>query len=109
LEKGAKKLLQKTLKRKSQAMKYSTGRGTRTKHSTAMDWDEFEGKVKKRSRLRHSTGEKAAIRHACGIELDLKAEDMEDAIEAKKREIAKKNREASDNFQESFKKVSFDY
>lgn len=90
-------------------MKYSTGRGTRTKHSTAMEWNDLEKKIKKRSRLKHSTGDNAAIKHACGVELDLKAEDMDDAIEAKKREIAEKNKEASDNFQESFKKVSFDY
>lgn len=89
-------------------MKYSTGRGTRAKHSTAMEWDEFERKVKKRSRLRHSTGEKAAIRHACGVELDLKAEDMDDAIEAKKQEIAEK-KEVTGDFKESFKTVSFDY
>lgn len=68
-------------------MKYSTGRGTGMKHSTAMEWNELERKIKKRSRLKHSTGESAAIRHACGVELDVKAEDMDDAIEAKKREI----------------------
>jgi len=90
-------------------MKYSTGRGTRAKHSTAMEWSDFERKIKKRSRLKHSTGENAAIKHACGIELDLKAEDMDDAIEAKKQEIREKNKEVSDSFQESFKKVSFDY
>ncbi len=89
-------------------MKYSTGRGTRTKHSTAMEWDEFERKVKKRSRLRHSTGKNAAIGHACGVELDLKAEDMDAAIEAKKREMAEK-KEVIGDFKESFKKVSFDY
>lgn len=71
-------------------MKYSTGRGTRLRHSTAMEWDEFERRKKKKSRVRYSTGENASIRHACGIELDLKSEEMDDAIEAKKREIAEK-------------------
>jgi len=74
-----------------------------------MEWSDFESKIKKRSRLKHSTGENAAIRHACGVELDLKAEDIDEAIEAKKREIAEKNKKVSDDFQESFKKVSFDY
>ena len=101
-------------------MKYSTGRGTRTKHSTAMEWSDFERKIKKRSRLKHSTGENAAIKHACGVELDLKAEDMDDAIEAKKQEIRgkerqekekafRRNMETGDDFEKSFKKVSFDY
>ncbi len=101
-------------------MKYSTGRGTMVRHSTAMEWDEFERKIKKRSRLKHSTGENAAIRHACGIELDLKAEEMDDAIETKKQEIrekelqekqrlSKRSKEAVDDFEKSFKKVSFDY
>ncbi|MFH1935262.1 MAG: hypothetical protein ABIN18_27290 [Pseudomonadota bacterium] len=71
-------------------MKYSTGRGTKCRHSTAMEWSDFERKIKKRSRLKHSTGENAAVRHACGVELDLKAEEIEDAIEAKKQEIIEK-------------------
>ena len=101
-------------------MKYSTGRGTRMQHSTAMEWSDFESKIKKRSRLKHSTGENAAIRHACGVELDLKAEDMDEAIEAKKQEIIeknllekektlRKNRETGDASTKSFKSVSLDY
>ena len=101
-------------------MKYSTGRGTRTKHSTAMEWNDLEKKIKKRSRLKHSTGDNAAIKHACGVELDLKAEDMDDAIEAKKQEIrekelqekqrlSKRSKETVDDFEKSFKKVNFDY
>lgn len=101
-------------------MKYSTGRGTRCRHSTAMEWSDFERKIKKRSRLKHSTGENAAIRHACGVELDLKADEMDEDIEAKKQEIIeknllekekafRKNRETDDDFEKPFKKVSFDY
>ena len=101
-------------------MKYSTGRGARMRHSTAMEWSDLETKIKKRSRLKHSTGEHAAIRHACGVELDLKAEDIEDAIEAKKREIIEKellkkqkafqeNMETGNDSKDATKKVSFEY
>ena len=101
-------------------MKYSTGRGTRMKHSTAMEWSDFESKIKKRSRLKHSTGENAAIRHACGVELDLKVEDIDYAIEAKKQEIvekellekqkaSRKNKETPDDLKKSINKVPFEY
>jgi len=50
-------------------MKYSTGRGTKCKHSTAMEWDEYE-KKKRRSRVRYSTGRGAALRHFSGVLLD---------------------------------------
>ncbi|MFH1951344.1 MAG: hypothetical protein ABIL06_07000 [Pseudomonadota bacterium] len=101
-------------------MKYSTGRGARFKHSTAMEWNELERKIKKRSRLKHSTGENASIRHACGIELDLKVEDVDSSIEAKKAEIIekelfenekalRKNRGLGDDFKKPFKKVTLDY
>jgi len=50
-------------------MKYSTGRGTRCKHSTAMEWDEYE-KKKRRSRVKYSTGKGTALRHSCGVLLD---------------------------------------
>ena len=56
-------------------MKYSTGKDTRVRHSTAREWDELE-KAKKRSgyqELKHSTGEKPAIKHATGVEFDYKA------------------------------------
>lgn len=101
-------------------MKYSTGRGTRMKHSTAMEWDEFERRKKKASRVRYSTGENASIKHACGIELDLKSEEIDDAIEAKKREIeekewlekqkaSRKNKETPDDLKKSINKVPFEY
>ena len=56
-------------------MKYSTGRGARVRHSTAMEWDDLE-KAKKKSgyqEVKHSTGEKGAIKHATGTEFDYKA------------------------------------
>ncbi|MEW6674782.1 MAG: hypothetical protein AB1348_01970 [Nitrospirota bacterium] len=56
-------------------MKYSTGRGTRVRHSTAREWDELE-EEKKRSgyqELKHSTGEKPAIKHATGVQFDYRA------------------------------------
>ena len=48
-------------------MRYSTGRGTRTKHSTAMEWDEYERRKRRgRSKIRYSTGRSAALLHSSG-------------------------------------------
>lgn len=58
-------------------MKYSTGRGTRCKHSTAMEWDEYE-KKKRKSRVRYSTGRGAALRHSSGVLLDEETAEQED-------------------------------
>ncbi|MFH1952473.1 MAG: hypothetical protein ABIL06_12745 [Pseudomonadota bacterium] len=57
-------------------MRYSTGRGTRIRHSTAMEWDEYE-KKKRGSRIRYSTGKGAALRHACGVLLDEETAEQE--------------------------------
>lgn len=46
-------------------MKYSTGQGTRVRHSTATEWDELY--VRKKS-LKYSTGRGPAIRHFTGTE-----------------------------------------
>ena len=48
---------------------YSIGRGTRVKHSTAMDWD---GWAKKRRiyPIKYSTGEDGKIIHSTGVEFD---------------------------------------
>ena len=56
-------------------MKYSTGRGTKLRHSTAIEWDELEKKKKKRGYhpIKFSTGGNAAIKHATGTEFDWKA------------------------------------
>lgn len=54
------------------AIKYSTGRGTRVRHSTALEWDDLEKAKKKYSPIKYSTGEDASIRHATGVEFDYK-------------------------------------
>ena len=57
-------------------MKYSTGIGTRTKHSTAMEWDEYERRKRSgRSRVRYSTGRNAILLHFTGAIMDNQAED----------------------------------
>lgn len=60
-------------------MKYSTGRRTRAKHSTAMEWDEHE-KKKRRSMIRYSTGREAVIRHSCGVSIDEETSEQENPI-----------------------------
>ena len=54
------------------AIKYSTGKGTRMRHSTAMEWDDLEKAKKKYDPVKHSTGENATIKHATGTEFDYK-------------------------------------
>ena len=54
-------------------IKYSTGRGARVRHSTALEWDDLKKKKKKYDPIKHSTGEDAQIRHATGTEFDYKA------------------------------------
>ena len=54
------------------SIKYSTGRGTKVRHSTALEWDDLEKTKKKYSPIKYSTGEKATIRHATGVEFDYK-------------------------------------
>ena len=54
------------------AIKYSTGRGTRMRHSTAMEWKDLEKAKKKYDPIKHATGENANIRHATGTEFDYK-------------------------------------
>ncbi len=48
---------------------YSTGRGTRVKHSTAMDWDEW-AKKRRIYPVKYSTGEDTQIKHSTGREFD---------------------------------------
>ena len=52
--------------------KYSTGRGTRLQHSTAMEWKDMEKAKKKYDPVKHSTGETSTIKHATGTEFDYK-------------------------------------
>ena len=54
------------------AIKYSTGRGTRMRHSTAMEWEDLEKAKKKYDPLKHSTGEESTLKHATGTEFDYK-------------------------------------
>ncbi|MDI6889658.1 MAG: hypothetical protein QMC83_01785 [Thermodesulfovibrionales bacterium] len=53
----------------TKASGYSTGRGTRVRHSTAMDWDEL---LKKRRiyPVKYSTGEDGQVVHSTGKEFD---------------------------------------
>ncbi len=55
------------------AIKYSTGRSTKVKHSTALEWEDLKKQKKKYDPIRHSTGEEAQIKHATGTEFDYKA------------------------------------
>ncbi len=57
-------------------MKYSTGRETKVKYSTAMSWDEYEKKIR-RSRVRYSTGKGSALRHSCGALMDDESAEQE--------------------------------
>jgi len=54
-------------------IKRSTGRGTRMKHSTGMEWDELEKAKKKYAPIKHSTSEGSSIRHSTGTEMDWRA------------------------------------
>ena len=54
-------------------LRYACGRGTRLRHSTAMEWDELEKKKRGYQELKRSTGEKSAIKHSTGTEFDWKA------------------------------------
>ncbi len=68
-------------------LKVSTGRGTRVRHSTGLEWDELAKAKKKYTPIRHSTGEEAPIRHSTGTEMDyryikmLRGESSEDEEE----------------------------
>ncbi len=57
-------------------MKYSTGRKTRVRYSTAMDWDEYEKKTR-RSLVRYSTGRGSPLKHSCGAMMDDQLEDQQ--------------------------------
>ena len=47
----------------------STGRGTRVKYSTSMDWDEW-AKKRRKYPVKYSTGEDGQIIHSTGVEFD---------------------------------------
>jgi len=54
----------------------STGRGTRVKYSTAMDWDEWARK-RRIYPAKYSTGEDARIIHSTGAEFDKSVKESE--------------------------------
>jgi len=53
-------------------IKFSTGRGTKVRHSTALEWDDLEKTKKKYSPIKYSTSKDSPIRHATGVEFDFK-------------------------------------
>jgi len=88
-------------------MRYSTGRGARCKHSTAMEWDEYE-KKKRRSRVRYSTGRGAALRHFSGVLLDGETIEQENHPDRDSVPMEKK-KESKDKSEKGFKKIVADY
>jgi len=89
-------------------MKYSTGRGTRCKHSTAMEWGEYE-KKKRQSRVRYSTGRGAALRHFSGVLLDGEAVEQVNHL-GQDFVPVKDKRESKEKISEKgFKKIVADY
>jgi len=89
-------------------VKYSTGRGTKAKHSTAMEWDEHE-KKKRRSMVRYSTGREAVIRHSCGVLLDEEASEQENNLSRDFVPVEKKKESKEKKSEKDFKKVVADY
>lgn len=63
---------------------YSTARGTRVKHSTAMDWDEW-AKKRRKYPVKYSTGEDGQIIHSTGVEFDKRAKHRRKEYEDNKR------------------------
>ena len=74
--------------RTSRRSGYSIGRGSRVKHSTAMEWDEWAKKRRKYS-AKYSTGEDGQIIHSTGKEFDGKLKYRRKECEENKRGGAK--------------------
>ncbi|MFQ6030416.1 MAG: hypothetical protein ACE5Q6_23320, partial [Dehalococcoidia bacterium] len=53
-------------------LKKSTGRGTRVKHSTGLEWDELVRAKKHYAPIKYATGENSPVRHSTGTEFDYK-------------------------------------
>lgn len=53
-------------------LKKSTGRGSRVKHSTGLEWDELVRAKKHYAPIKYATGENSPIRHSTGTEFDYK-------------------------------------
>jgi len=56
-------------------MKYSTGRNTRVKHSTATEEEYINRKSHRRPRPQHSTGRESTINHFTGMRFDMRREE----------------------------------
>ena len=109
--------------KKPQTSKCSTGRGTRVKHSTSMDWDEWAEKRRKYP-VKYATSEDGQIIHSTGRESDEKVKKARKEYEVNKpggakhpgftyKHYKKKDKSQSDNNKKgprkSFKKVIIDY
>lgn len=80
------------------AIKYSTGRGTRVRHSTALEWDDLEKQKRRYNPIKYSTGEDAHIRHATGTEFDFRA------LHKREQEDIKKQKEYDKDLKELYDK-----
>ncbi len=89
-------------------IKYSIGRNYRIRHSTSMDWDEWEKKRRKYPVV-YSTGEDSRISHSTGKELDrrVKLKLLEKEMKKSKQKIKKKRDKKSPP--DTFRKVTIDY
>jgi len=89
-------------------VKYSTGRGTRAKHSTAIEWDEYERRKRRgRSKIRYSTGRDATLLHSSGTITDNQTEDDSEAQGAAEAEDA--DREKQPSKPSRFKSIKAEY
>lgn len=86
------------------AIKYSTGKGTRMRHSTAMEWDDLEKAKKKYSPIKYATGESASIKHATGTEFDYKV--LSKRLEESGVGLRSKSKTEADEYLERFHKSS---
>ena len=94
--------------KKEDTVKYSTGRGTRTKHSTAIEWDEYERRKQRgRSKIRYSTGRDATLLHSSGTITDNQVEENSEAQAAAEAEDAKKEKQPSNPSR--FKSIRTEY
>ena len=82
------------------AIKYSTGKGTRMRHSTAMEWSDLEKAKKKYDPIKHSTGETASIKHATGTEFDYKV--LSKRLEESSSGLHSKPRDEADEYLERY-------
>jgi len=87
-------------------MKYATGRGTRSKHSTSMDWGEVERK-QRRTGLRYSTGRKSPLRHSCGALMD--DEPAEKEKQPHEKPLLTEDENETGKRRKGFKRVVADY